>query len=169
MILFSSVSFGGNRRPGGDGWDLSWLLAGVDREDLVVVTVHDLDLARSDRRLHLVAFPDSNRCLGFLNTYARTRANPTHPSHQLIPAFLESYITTAYSIYKRESQLNYLRLLRTAGTTAIISAFGYRALRQVPYVRRWCEGNNWAPLNDNVEKRNCALVCVVIVSGAIAV
>ncbi|KAH0547931.1 hypothetical protein GP486_008328, partial [Trichoglossum hirsutum] len=87
----------------------------------------------------------------------------------LIPAFLESYITTAYSLYKREAQPDYTRLLFTAGAATAISSYGYLSLRKVPYVREWCEGDKWAPMNDIVEKRNCPLVCVVIISGAIAV
>ena len=31
------------------------------------------------------------------------------------------------------------------------------------------EGDDFAPISDNIEKRNCALVCDIIVAGAIAV
>ncbi|KAI9774474.1 MAG: hypothetical protein M1839_001707 [Geoglossum umbratile] len=84
-------------------------------------------------------------------------------------AFFESFVTSAHAISKRSIRPNYELLLRTTATTTILSAFGYHALRQVPYVRSWCEGNKWAPATGNVEKRNCPLVCVVIASGAVAV
>jgi hypothetical protein len=70
-------------------------------------------------------------------------------------------------LHKR--RINYTTLAMTTGFGTILSAASYYALRQVPYVRRWCEGNNSAPIYDNVEKRNCAIVCGIIVAGAIAV
>lgn len=55
---------------------------------------------------------------------------------------------------------------------------GYYALRKVPFVSKWCEGDNWfkptrfsegyklAPAG--VEEHHCALTCTIIVCGAIA-
>jgi hypothetical protein len=59
--------------------------------------------------------------------------------------------------------------MSTTFISATLSSTSYYSLRQVPYVRAWCEGNNAAPLWSNVELRNCALVCDIIVAGAIAV
>jgi hypothetical protein len=53
--------------------------------------------------------------------------------------------------------------------------WGYWSLRQVPFIRKWCEGDNWfkpvVTYNGNVgiEEHHCALTCDIIVTGAIAV
>ncbi|KAI9778780.1 MAG: hypothetical protein M1839_007870 [Geoglossum umbratile] len=82
---------------------------------------------------------------------------------------LESYISSACALSKREARPNYSRLLRTAGITTIVSAYGYRAVRNVPYIRVFCEGDDFASLYDNVENHFCTLVCNLIVFGAIMV
>jgi hypothetical protein len=88
---------------------------------------------------------------------------------QSLFAFFECYISSAIALSQRAPRPNYVGLLESTGMSAVLSVLGYRALRQVPFVQSWCEGNNWASLNDNVEKRHCALVCDIIVAGAIAV
>jgi hypothetical protein len=62
-------------------------------------------------------------------------------------------------------------------------SIGYYALRQVPYIRKWCEGDNWfrptAAWGYNyrtgvyshtpgIEEHHCALTCDIIVTGGIA-
>jgi hypothetical protein len=53
-------------------------------------------------------------------------------------------------------------------------------LRQMKFVRSWCEGDNWfRPIRESegggytlkpagVEEHHCALICVVVVAGAVA-
>jgi len=88
-------------------------------------------------------------------------------------AFLESYITSAYAHSKRDRNPNYKLLLRTTVPSAIAMAYGYWSLRQVPFVRKWCEGDNWfRPVaygaDVGIEEHHCALTCDIIVTGAIA-
>lgn len=55
---------------------------------------------------------------------------------------------------------------------------GYAALRTTPFLRKWCEGDNWfKPTRVSngyklepagVEEHQCALACVVFVAGAVA-
>jgi hypothetical protein len=89
-------------------------------------------------------------------------------------AFLESYISSAYALSKRDRYPNYRFLLKTTVPSAAAMSWGYWSLRQVPFVREWCEGDNWfrpvAMYNANagVEEHHCALTCDIIVTGAIA-
>jgi hypothetical protein len=90
-------------------------------------------------------------------------------------AFLESYVSSAYALSKRECRPNYGLLLNTTILAALAMCWGYWSLRQVPFVREWCEGDNWfSPVVRNnspagVEEHHCALTCDIIVTGAIAV
>ena len=86
---------------------------------------------------------------------------------QSIFIFLECYVMSAISLHRRRTDFALLSVTAAIGTA--LGTTSYYALRQVPYVRHWCEGNNAAPIYDNIEKRNCALVCDIIVAGAISV
>ena len=89
---------------------------------------------------------------------------------QMSAAFLESYIVSAYTLSSGHSGIPYKILLQTTAPLALACGWAYHQLRQVEYVREWCEGNRWLPARgNNVEKRNCALVCVIIVTGGLTV
>jgi hypothetical protein len=89
-------------------------------------------------------------------------------------AFLESYFSSAYALSKRDIYPNYRLLLKTSMPSAAAMIWGYRSLRQVPFIRKWCEGDNWfRPVvmyngDVGVEEHHCALTCDIIVTGAIA-
>lgn len=85
-----------------------------------------------------------------------------------IYAFLENYITSAISVTSTRRQPNHRCLALTTGLSSVLLSFGYYELRQIPYVQAWCEGRNFAPVWENIEKAHCALVCDIIVAGAIA-
>ena len=68
--------------------------------------------------------------------------------------------------------------------SAVAMSGGYYSLRQVPFVRKWCEGDNWfqpttvsrnnawpgtyRKVDPGVEQHHCALTCDIIITGAIA-
>jgi len=89
-------------------------------------------------------------------------------------AFFESYISSAYALSKRARYPNYELLLNTTIPSALAMSWGYWSLRQVPFVREWCEGDNWfRPVvmynsDAGVEEHHCALTCDIIITGAIA-
>lgn len=92
-----------------------------------------------------------------------------HPNcAQCIYAFLENYITSAISVTSTRHRPNHRCLALTTGLSSVLLSFGYYELRQIPYVQAWCEGRNFAPVWENIEKAHCALVCDIIVAGAIA-
>jgi hypothetical protein len=90
--------------------------------------------------------------------------------------FLENYATSAMSLYRQETKPNYSLLLKTSTPCSIAMSAGYYALRQVPFIRAWCEGDNdflesyrfghFGRLG--VEEHMCALTCVIIAAGAVA-
>jgi hypothetical protein len=73
-------------------------------------------------------------------------------------------------------EINYRLLLKTTIPSALLVAWGYYSLRHVPYIREWCEGDNWfKPTPEGyqrsdgmVEGHMCALTCTVIVAGGVA-
>jgi hypothetical protein len=71
-------------------------------------------------------------------------------------------------------------LLKTSTPFSILLGIAYYMLRQMKFVRSWCEGDNWfRPIRESegggytlkpagVEEHHCALICVVVVAGAVA-
>jgi hypothetical protein len=74
---------------------------------------------------------------------------------------------------------NYTLLFKTSTPCSLFLAIGYYALRQMPFVREWCEGDNWfKPSRESngytlapagIEEHQCALTCVLIGAGMAAV
>jgi len=99
-------------------------------------------------------------------------------------AFSENYVSSAYSLSKQDKSLDYRFLLMSTLPSAVAMSGGYYSLRQVPFVRKWCEGDNWfqpttvsrnnawpgtyRKVDPGVEQHHCALTCDIIITGAIA-
>ncbi|KAH8595428.1 hypothetical protein B0O99DRAFT_686847 [Bisporella sp. PMI_857] len=87
--------------------------------------------------------------------------------------FIENYTSTALSIYRREVKPNHILLFKTSIPCSFGMLIAYYSLRQIPFIRTWCEGDNWfAPVsrgrNSNIEQHHCALTCTIIAAGAVA-
>lgn len=92
--------------------------------------------------------------------------------------YIESYLSSAYILSQADSSLNFRVLSKSSFPCALLLTICYSLLRTTPFLREWCEGDNWfrpVRVSDGyklepagVEEHHCAMACVIIVSGAVA-
>ncbi|KAE9377812.1 hypothetical protein N431DRAFT_541444 [Stipitochalara longipes BDJ] len=98
-------------------------------------------------------------------------------------SYLENCISSGFALANAsgnaKSTPNYSLLLKTSTPCTLAMGAGYCAVRQMEFVRKWCEGDNWfRPIRETdgytlapagVEEHQCALTCVLIGAGLVAV
>ncbi|PMD44055.1 hypothetical protein L207DRAFT_270867 [Hyaloscypha variabilis F] len=120
-----------------------------------------------------------------LNRINHSRTSPSPlKSRKLTPSqctisYLESCISSGLALANTsgipKSTPNYTLLLKTSTPCALALGAAYYAVRQMEFVRAWCEGDNWfRPIRETegytlkpagVEEHQCALTCVLTGEG----